>query len=102
MSVELTKNRIRNIVFGYKELFPNEYGNVVKFIANNRRLQENEFASMKQEHAVIQRALYELPEKLSTMLFQELSGEELTYFKSKQGGRWFAKTFPQFALSVKI
>ena len=102
MDIELTKNRIKNIVGGYRVLFPQEYEQVVKFIADNRKLQENEFASLRKEHNMIERALFELPETLSTMLIKELSGDELTFFKSKQGGRWFTKTFPQFALAVKI
>lgn len=102
MYIELTQNRIRNIVGGYKELFPQEYEATVNFIADNRRLQENEFASLKKEQNMLERALFELPETLDTMLIKELSTDELTWFKSKTGGRWFAKSFPQFALAVKI
>lgn len=102
MDKELTKNRIKNLVAGYKELFPDEYKAVVSFIERNRKLQENEFASMKQEHAMLERGLYEIPEKLSTILIKELKDEELKFFKSKEGGRWFAKQFPQFALAIKV
>lgn len=102
MDTDLIRKRISNLVAGYKELFPEEYEMTVKFIEDNRRLQANEFSALKNEHAILERALYEIPEKLSTMIFQELSEEELNYFKSKQGGRWFAKSFPQFALATKI
>lgn len=102
MDKELTKNRIKNLVGGYKALFPEEYETVVNFIAQNRKLQENEFASMRKDMTMLERALFELPETLSTMLIKELKPLELEYFKSKDGGRWFAKTFPQFALAQKI
>lgn len=102
MDIELTKNRIKNLVNGYKELFPQEYEATVLFVTSNRKLQENEFASLKKEQNMIERALYEIPEKLSQMITKELSVEELEFFKSKQGGRWFAKTFSQFALATKI
>ena len=102
MDKDLTKNRIKSIVGGYKALFPEEYEALVKFIEQNRKLQDNEFASLKKEQNMLERALYEISETLDTMIGQKLSAEELTFFKSKEGGRWFAKTFPQFALAIKI
>lgn len=99
--MENTQNRIKNIVHGYKELFPEEYKVTVKAVEMQRRIQKDEFGST-QNSGNIQRALLEYPETLSTMLIQQLNEEELTYFKSKEGARWFARTFPMFSLATKI
>lgn len=50
------------------------------------------------------RALFEIPEDLSSMIVGSLDIDELMWFKSgtkanpNQGGRWFTKAFPEFAL----
>ena len=99
--VQHTKSRIQNLVKGYKELFPNEYTMVVEAVEMQRRLQKDEFASVQHE-GVIGRALIEWPEKLHSMIYDTLDSEELEYFISKECIRWFAKTFPEFALAEKI
>lgn len=53
------------------------------------------------------RALFEMPVTLHESIVTSLDEEELSWFKAggsdrKQGGRWFAKTFPVFALPSKI
>lgn len=99
--METTQNRIKNIVRGYIELFPEEYKITVEAVEMQRRIQKDEYASASNS-GTIERALLEYPETLSTMLIQQLNEEELTYFKSKEGARWFARTFPMFSLAVKI
>ncbi len=65
----------------------------------------DEFASV--EGMFEGRGLYEISETLHGMLSSRLNEEDMTWLKAgglnkKQGGRWFAKTFPQFALPDKI
>lgn len=102
---ELTKKRISNLVMGYKTLFPEEYAFVVNQIEAKRRTQGDEFAQMKLENPMLERALYEVPEKLFIAFMNELETEEHNYIKgqkSKEGARWFARTFKEFALAEKI
>lgn len=101
MNIQTTQNKIKNIVFGYKELFPQEYKIAVAAVEMQRRIQKDEYASTGGD-GNLQRAILEYPEKLSMMLIQKLDVDELTYFKSKEGARWFAKTFPMFSLAEKI
>lgn len=96
-----TQNRIKNLVEGYKTLFPEEYKVVCESVIMLRQVQNDEFASVKGEHdgPGIQRILHEIPEKLYMSFVKELDGDELNYWKSKEGGRWFCKTFPMFSLT---
>jgi hypothetical protein len=48
------------------------------------------------------RALSEYPDTLHAMIVAALSDEGLTWWKSKEGGRWFAQTYPEFALAENI
>lgn len=96
-----TQKRIINLVEGYKKLFPQEYKQVCEAVIMQRQIQADEFARVKGEHAgpSLQRLLHEIPEKLYMSFVKELDGQELNYWKSLEGGRWFAKTFPQFSLT---
>lgn len=100
-SKEHTQKRILNLVEVYKRAFPNEYKMACDGIVMQRQLQAEETGTIKGEHsgASAQRVLYEIPEKLYQSIHTTLDGEELTYFKSKEGARWFTKNVPQFALA---
>lgn len=101
--MEKTQNRIKNLVEAYKIAFPEEYENALVGIETNRRLQEDEFASAQKSGSVqVGRALYEIPQTLSAMILRELEVDELEFLRSINGARWFAKTFPQFAIAEKI
>jgi hypothetical protein len=96
-----TKNRIKKIVEDYKRLFPEEYAIVVRGIQMKKELTRDKYASI--EGMFDGRALYEIPETLHNMLAHSLIQEDIVWLKSgghdrKEGGRWFAKTFPEFAL----
>lgn len=93
-----TQARIKNLVSGYKTLFPEEYAAVCDAVIMQRQLQKDELASTKGEH-VLGRKLYEISEKLYMSFVKELDSDELAYFKSTEGARWFTKTFTQFALT---
>lgn len=98
MDKQKTQNRIKNLVEGYKIFFPQEYEKVCDAIIMQRQVQADEFATLKGEH-VVQRALYEISENLYSSFIKELTSEELEYFKTNEGGRWFAKEFPMFSLT---
>lgn len=101
ISIKNTQARIKNLVKGYAQYYPEEYGITVKAIEMQRRIQADEFATVK-GGVYVGRALYELPERLMNAIYQELDDEELKYLKTKEGGRWFAKSHPQFSLLTKI
>ena len=42
--------------------------------------------------------MYELTEDLQTKLVLGLESAEYTWLHTKEGGRWFIKTYPQFSL----
>lgn len=100
--MEHTQQRIKNLVETYKMGFPEEYRDACKVVEQNRKLQNDEFASTNQELNTLQRAVYEIPETLLTVFIKNLSEDELRYLKSKEGARWFARALPQFSLAHKI
>lgn len=101
MDKQKIQNRIKNLVEAYKRLFPEEYTRVCEAVIMLRQVQEDEFGSLKVETSGVapQRILHEIPEKLYMSFIQELTEEELTYWKSKEGGRWFCKEFPMFSVT---
>lgn len=101
ISIKNTQARIKNLVKGYAQYYPEEYKLSVEAIEMQRRIQADEYASVKGGAHVL-RALYELPERLMNAIYQELDTDELNYLKTKEGGRWFAKAHPQFSLLTKI
>lgn len=67
----------------------------------------DEFASAKKKGAPYTRALYEIPVDLQEMLIMGLESDEMEWLKSgganhKEGGRWFAKKFKEFALPSSL
>ncbi len=49
----------------------------------------------------ILRLLYELPEDLDFLIHRALDDAETEWFKTEQGGKWFAKSFKQYNVSQK-
>ena len=106
-SLDDPKASIKQIVADYKQLFPDEYQIVIKGIQATREMTKDDYASFFDESSSENRALYEISETLHGMFVNALSEEELKWLKSgglnhKEGGRWFARTFPEFALPTKI
>lgn len=101
ISKEHTNRRILNLVEVYKMAFPNEYKMACDGVIMQRQLQENETGELKGTHSGVsaQRVLFECPEKLYTTFISSLDGDEMEYFKSKEGARWFCKAVPQFAIA---
>ena len=93
--------KIQGIVQDYKTIFQDEYKAFCKQQHQVREGNLNEFASVKGDMA-IERKLFDTPATLHSMLVEKLDGEELKWFKTKKGGRWFAKYFIEFRASKKI
>lgn len=98
---ELIKDEIKNVVLDYIRLYPEEFAGVAKDIEEKRKLQKNQFSEVKGSD-MVERALYETPETLFNMFLKSLSMDAHNWLSSKDGGRWFAKTFDVFKLADKI
>lgn len=94
------QNKITSLVDKYRLLHPEEYAFVVKQIRNNRENLKNKFAETGMD--TVERALTEVPETLFEMFLKGLSEDELAYYSSKEGTRWFAKSFREFVVGSKI
>lgn len=101
------KLHITKIVEDYIRLRPADFEIVKEGIKMQRGLHLDEFASAKLNGSAYTRALFEIPEELSQMFIMQLTEEEMEWFKAggtnrKEGGLWFAKAFPAFALPSSI
>lgn len=97
-----TKDKIIASVKSYIELFPEEYIAVTDQINKKRwSLDDMEFGQAITDSVII-RGLFEIPEKLETIIFKYLTSEELTEFRGLKGGRWFAQKFIQFRTANEV
>lgn len=82
-------------------MFPEDWKECQLEIDWQRQNLKDDMASIKGTHH-IKRALFTLPEKLSIMLGKKLNNDEQLQFKEKENARWFAKTFPMFAITKHV
>lgn len=105
--MQSAKTHVSQIVQDYIRLFPNDYETVKRGIKMQREmLIDDEFGIAKGTGSDM-RALFEIPVDLSEMLIMQLLPEEMEWFKAggnnrKEGARWFAKAFPEFALPRSV
>lgn len=95
------KAKIRVLVQEYKELFKDEFQLFLDGIKGKADMQETDFGEAKRMDYV-DRVLYEIPATLDTMFNTRLNSEEMKYYKSKEGARWFAKAFREFTIVNKL
>jgi hypothetical protein len=93
-----TKMRIRLAVSDYQRMFPEGYSLLLLEVKRQRDNLKNQFAGLDKT-AMVQRGLFVISEELSVMIGKKLSPREMELFKEKENARWFAKEFPQFALT---
>lgn len=98
------KQAIKKIVKLYQFQYPAEYELLVDAVALTRNSLKNpKFAKAESAgQGSDMRGLFEISETLDGMLTNALSIEHMMWFKTKPGGRWFAKTFGEFALPYYI
>lgn len=90
------KHKITEYETAYRNVFPQEFADFVKGQkAKVDLLGDNKYAEMKGSDFII-RKLGDIPETLYSMLQTRLTSEEFTWFRSKEGGLWFYRTFPQY------
>lgn len=106
--MQSAKINITKVVSEYKKQYPEEYNQVVEAIQMRRKMFEDGYIDEESldvhDPNNFRRALYEIPLTLMTSITQNLTDDQLTWLKSgtpsnrNAGGRWFAKTFQEFAL----
>jgi hypothetical protein len=103
-----TKIAIDTVVKRYIQLYPEEYNAVVDQIWVSRNNQFNKLATTT-EDGIIQQKLFEIPEKLHTMIKKNLTQKQWDDYTSehnpeasKRNARWFARTYKQFAIAQEI
>lgn len=100
---EKAKMRIRTAVRDYQTMFPEDYKGLMKAVEHSRQNLKTEFAELPDTRGgTDMRLIFEISEKLSVMIGMKLSHEEQIEFKEKENTRWFAKEFPQFAISKVV
>lgn len=94
------KQQIQFIVELYIRECPEEFEQVKRAVAMKKHMTRDEYASIEgSEHM---RGLYEMSEEMQKRLIQGLDEEALVWLKTLEGGRWFARQFPVFALPNRI
>jgi hypothetical protein len=92
--------KIRTAVADYQKMFPEEYKDLLKVIKAQKENLKEDMAEVEGHH--IKRALFTVSEKLSVMIGKKLDTQEMEFFKSTEGARWFAKEFSQFRISKHV
>jgi hypothetical protein len=94
------KRKMKSIVSLYRISHRDEYELLKKAVQFKREaLADPKFAKSEQAgQSSDMRGLFEISETLQMMLVNGLTEDETVWFKTTQGGRWFAKTFGEFAL----
>jgi len=93
--------KVRDLTKMYHDLFPEEY-EAVKEIAKQKREELRSATGGGQDTHALERPLIEFPENLWTAIYNRLSDEEMVEFNTKEGMRWFARTYPGFRIPEKI
>jgi len=97
-----TKVNIDECVKAYQDVLSWEYAEFLKAIRVKREaLKDDKLGTMKNTD-MIERVLYEIPASLFDILTRRLDVQELKELRTKQGARWFAKTYPQYRLVKQI
>jgi hypothetical protein len=96
-----TKTKIRTAVKDYFEMFPQDWELVKPEIERMRLNKVNDFAELEGNQN-LKRALFSVPEKLSSMIGLKLDLEERQLFSQKEHARWFATEFPMFRISKDV
>lgn len=94
--------KVRKITKDYKTLYPLEYQAVVEAVKELRRTKFNELTGATKGEHVITRHLIEFPEVLFNLIYNQLTADEFKLFDTQTGQRWFAKTYPEFAIPRHI
>lgn len=94
------KQLIGAYVDEYKRTFPSEWSGFLRSNADKLRASNDDFGEVMGSD-LVERKLFEMPETLYTILTLRLSKDDMDWFRTKEGSRWFAKAYPQFRTSTR-
>lgn len=93
--------RVKVLIDDYIKVFPQEYEDIKKDIRDVKLRLRNPMATTGKSN-VMERELYRISETLQYGLRQGLTDEQWEWLQSKEGARWFTKTFDAFRITDKI
>jgi hypothetical protein len=96
-----SKKAIEAVVRDYVRLAPDEFQTFREGMRMKVKNSLNNFAEMKGGDFII-RELCELPQTLYAMLKVRLTDEDFTWFRTREGGVWFATKFKDFRVSKQV
>jgi len=103
------KEKITTAVKEYKRLFPDEYKQFKKSNQITINKQENAWASTGSHDNLVERHLFDTPEKLHQAISRMLNEEELdwwnargVYTKNFAAAKWFISTYPEFKVTKQF
>ncbi len=97
-----SQENITAVVRNYIKRYPREYSLFKGQNIKRSHSQKNKFASVGKGQGALERKITEVPETLFTMMTVNLPLEDMEYYKSKNGTRWFAGQFPEFRIAGRI
>ena len=96
------KEKIRQCVAHYMKTHAAEFAAYKQSLAVQKdTLVDSKFAQVKNTDFLL-RKLTEYPENLFFLIQNALTEDEKEWWRTKEGGRWFAKSFKQFSVADKI
>jgi hypothetical protein len=95
MDTSIYKKEIITIVEDYKRNFEKEYKLVCEGVAIKKGMTKDEYHRVDNSSM---RGLFEISETLSSMLTDRLKPDAIVWFKTIEGGRFFASEYKEFAL----
>jgi hypothetical protein len=104
--MQSAKINIKKVVDTYIKMCPEEYENFKHAMKFRREMMKDQkYGTVGTDSGM--RALFEMPVALHDMLINNLTEDQITWLKKggengHEGGRWFARTFPVFALPQEI
>lgn len=101
--MDQVKEKVKNQVERYKELFPEEYKTVVAYLKEKRKNLFTKFGELKKGSSeILERGMFEIPETLDTMLNINMTVEQNQYRKTKEFAYWFMKEYREFLIPEKL
>lgn len=107
--MESAKDKIRSAVAEYKRLFPKEYQMFLKSNQITIDKQNDKWGSTGKDSKLVERHLFDTPEKLYNAIQAMLNNEEKDwwaargeYIKNFSGAKWFIGEFPEFKITKEF
>ena len=108
-----TKKKLKDLVAGYKALYPEEFENFKIGMRDKRNLLQDRKYGEASQSDVIDRVMGEVPENLYIIIKMKLDEDEIKWFHGElgykqgetlfnEGPRWFFTTFKEFRSAEEI